>query len=103
MNDFHCARCGSCCRQPGYVYLEKGEAERLAQALGLGLYDFTERYCEVLEKRHLVLRKHEDERCVFLNSKGCQVYQERPKQCRDFPKIWNTVRSREYCAGLKKD
>lgn len=101
MTAFQCKKCGACCRQIGFVYLEEGEAERLAGELGMGLYDFTDRYCRVLEKRHLVLQKHGDETCVFLEPGSCKVYEARPKQCRDFPGEWNTPNSRKYCEALK--
>ena len=103
MRNFKCQKCSSCCRQPGFVYLEREEeAKALADFLNLDLYDFTGRYCEVLEKRHLVLRKLPDEACIFLGLKGCWVYEARPAQCRDFPYKWRTPNSEKYCEGLKK-
>ena len=98
---FQCKRCNACCRQPGFVYLKTGEAERVAAFLGLSVYDFTDRYCDVLERRELVLKKHADEACVFLNEQGCQIHDVKPQQCRDFPAKWRTPRSFDYCEGLK--
>lgn len=102
LNEFSCQRCNLCCRQPGYVYLGEEEAERIAAFLQINVYQFTAEYCEVLERRHLVLKKHADESCVFLNAQGCQVHAVKPQQCRDFPVRWRTPRSLEYCEGLKK-
>jgi len=102
MTHFQCKRCGACCRQPGFVYLKDGEAERLAACLGLDVYAFTETYCLFLDRQHLVLKNHSDEICLFYGPAGCRVYDARPEQCRDFPLGWKTKRSLEYCEGMKK-
>ncbi len=51
---FQCRRCNECCKQPGFVYLQKGEAERIAAFLNLEVYDFTERFCDFQERTRLV-------------------------------------------------
>ncbi|OQA58163.1 MAG: Flagellin N-methylase [Candidatus Omnitrophica bacterium ADurb.Bin277] len=99
MPSFHCRQCGSCCRQPGYVYITENDAKLLAAGLRLDLYDFTDRFCEVLEKRHLVLKQYPDEKCIFLEGTRCAVYETRPAQCRDFPLRWDSKRRSEYCKG----
>ncbi len=73
----------------------------MASHLGIGLYDFTDRFCDVLENRQLVLKQHSDEVCVFLEGERCAVYAARPAQCRDFPIGWNTKRAKDYCRGLR--
>lgn len=102
LQTFSCQQCGLCCRQPGYVYLAAGEAERIAAFLQTDLYRFTGEYCEVLERRHLVLKKNADESCIFLTGNACRVHAVKPEQCRDFPVRWRTPRSWDYCEGLKK-
>ena len=102
MNTFQCQRCGACCKQPGFVYLKEGDAERLAARLGMDIYQFTEKNCLLINRQHLVLRKHADETCLFLKDEGCAVYAERPAQCREFPVNWRTERSLIYCEGMKK-
>ena len=102
MKTFQCQRCGACCRQPGFVYLQLGEAERLAVCLGIDVYDFTETHCLLLDRQHLALKKNPDETCLFLAREGCKVYDVRPAQCRDFPLSWKTERSLDYCEGIKK-
>lgn len=101
MESFGCRRCNECCRQPGFVYLGPGEAERTAAFLKLELYDFTARYCDLLDRRQLVLKKHQDEACVFLTDEGCGIHSVKPRQCIDFPVKWHTPRSFDYCQGLK--
>ncbi len=83
------------------MYLKDGEAQALADFLGLDLYVFTDQFAEVLERRRLVLKKQPNEHCIFLTPGGCAVYPARPAQCRDFPRGWRTPQSFDYCAGLK--
>ena len=99
--DFSCQRCNECCRRPGFVYLKDGEAERMARHLTMPLYDFTDQYCDVIDRRRLVLKKLTDETCVMLENNGCKVHPAKPEQCREFPYRWHTPASWEYCEGLK--
>jgi uncharacterized protein len=102
MSDFSCQRCRACCEQPGFVYLTEEDAARLAVHLGVEIYHFTETYCLLMDRRHLVLQKRPDETCIFLEANGCEVYSARPAQCRDFPLAWKTEKSLSYCKGMKK-
>ena len=102
MKNFQCQRCSACCRQPGFVYLKEDDAARLAARLKMDIYQFTETHCLLLNRKHLALKKHLDETCLFLKKDGCAVYEARPAQCRDFPENWKTERSLSYCAGLKR-
>lgn len=99
--EFECRRCNACCRQPGFVYLKTGEAERIAAFLKLPLYDFTDQYCEVVDRARLVLKKLPDEACVFLDESGCRIHPAKPEQCQDFPFRWRTPEAFDYCAGLR--
>lgn len=102
MNTFPCRQCGACCRQPGFVYLTHEDVERLAAHLKMDVYGFTEAHCLLQGRRYLALRKHADERCIFLQPGGCEAYEARPSQCREFPSKWKTERSPGYCEGLKE-
>jgi hypothetical protein len=99
--EFECRRCNLCCRQPGFVYVTPEETEEIARFLNMNVYDFVDGYCDLFDRRRLVLKKYEDESCVFLTENGCSIYSSRPQQCRDFPVKWRTVRSFSYCEGLK--
>ncbi len=99
---FQCRRCGACCKQPGFVYLKEGDAERLAAHFKMDIYQFTETYGLLMDRQHLALKKHLDETCLFFEAGGCAVYEARPAQCRDFPLSWKTERSLSYCEGLEK-
>lgn len=102
LEQFQCQRCNECCRKPGFVYLKEGEVEAAARFLGMTDFDFINEYCELQERRKLVLKKHADESCVFLMDHGCRIHEVKPQQCQDFPRKWRTPASLEYCEGLKK-
>ena len=89
--EYQCARCGNCCRWPGYVLLEPEEVTVLARHLALAVEDFTARYTRVPANRWgLSLVEKEDGSCVFLSEEnGCGVQEVKPQQCRDFPQHWN--------------
>ena len=99
---FECQRCNECCKKPGYVYLREGEAEKISILMNLDLYAFTEKYCDLIERKQLVLKKKANEFCVFLSDEGCLVHDAKPNQCRVFPHAWRTMASFDYCEGLKK-
>lgn len=101
MKKFQCRQCGACCKQPGFVYLTSGDAERLATHFEIDIYSFTEAYCLLLDRHYLALKKNADETCLFLKAKGCAIYEARPAQCRTFPLSWKTKKSLNYCEGLK--
>lgn len=101
LEKFECQRCNECCRQPGFVYLLQNEADDIAKFLGMNSFDFVNQYCELEDRRKLVLKKHADEACIFLRENGCSIHAVKPQQCRDFPVRWRTVKSFSYCLGLK--
>lgn len=101
LSKFKCQRCNECCKKTGFVYLQEKEEERIAEFLGLSVFDFVNQYCELEERRKLVLKKHRDESCIFLTPDGCQIHLAKPQQCRDFPVKWRTPASLVYCEGLK--
>ncbi|HKB15929.1 MAG TPA: YkgJ family cysteine cluster protein [Planctomycetota bacterium] len=100
--------CGKCCTRHGaygYVYLEEGDAERLASQLGLDAATFRRTYT-AKDDGHLVLRMDEPA-CPFLEGSRCRVYEARPTQCRTFPFWPENLRSRvrwerlrEFCPGI---
>ena len=98
---FECRRCNECCKQPGFVYVNEKDLESLCHALSVSEFDFVNQYCDLQDRRQLVLKKSLGEACIFLTDEGCSVYTARPKQCRDFPFKWRTERSFDYCEGLK--
>lgn len=100
---FHCQRCGACCRVPGYVALEAGEAEAIAAFLGLDVYAFTERYTRLtFNRKDLSLTEQEDGSCVFLqDDNSCRIQPVKPAQCKGFPFLWLSARLKRECAALQ--
>jgi Fe-S-cluster containining protein len=102
--EFKCLRCGACCRVPGYVALEAGEAEAAAAFLGLDIYTFTERYTRLsLNRRTLSLTENDDGSCVFLQDDGaCRIQPVKPAQCRGFPFLWRSSVLDKTCPALQR-
>lgn len=108
---FECQGSGRCCVSRdgyGYVYLTKDDRVRMAQALNLGLREFTSTHCKKEDGiYHLI--DGEDGRCRFLNGKKCGVYEGRPVQCRTWPfwpevmnaKVWREEIA-AFCPGVGK-
>lgn len=83
---FECLGCGGCCRGPGgYVWLTLEEMEKIALRLKIPFKQFTRRYVRQVQERYALIDNAAGD-CVFLNAQGkCEVYEERPEQCRTFP------------------
>lgn len=87
---FRCTRCGGCCRGAGNVWVSDDEIARLARDLELSDEDFRAGYTR-RSGRGIVLRQQRNQDCVFWSaSSGCQVYEQRPRQCRSYP-FWQAI------------
>lgn len=105
---FGCTQCGQCCTgSPGYVWLEDKEIEAIAAHLQITPELFVSRYTRKVGGRLALLEHPRTYDCVFLKERKCQIYQERPRQCRTFPwwpehlhsaKDWEEVKLR--CEGV---
>ena len=106
---FSCTRCGACCTgAPGYVWLKKGEVDKIAEYLNIGRDEFLSTYTvHVYGKCSLKEKSSGD--CIFLkrDPAGCEIYEVRPVQCRVWPfwkeilqkrEYWNTTA--ESCPGM---
>ena len=98
---FECQRCNHCCEAPGFVYIEQNDIEPIATFLKLKCQDFLDQYCRY-EDGLLVLDQPEQGACQFLNEQGCQIHEVKPKQCRQFPRVWRDPDAFDYCEGIKK-
>jgi uncharacterized protein len=84
---FRCTGCGDCCTgAPGYVWVNKAEIAALAVVLGLVITEFERRYVRLVGVRKS-LKEFSGGDCVFFHpeSRTCQVYSARPRQCRTWP------------------
>ena len=89
---FECSGCGDCCTgAPGYVWLNKQEIEQLAaETAEDDLEKFEKLYVRKVGIRKS-LKEHSNGDCVFFDNetRKCEVYQSRPRQCRTWP-FWDS-------------
>lgn len=89
---FQCTQCGDCCTgAPGYVWVNKHEIAQLAELLG---YDDVEKFCDEYVRKIGIrrsLKEFPNGDCVFFDNqtRKCQVYGARPRQCRTWP-FWGS-------------
>lgn len=108
---FQCTQCGDCCTgAPGYVWVNQAEIEAMAVRLGMERAKFEGKYVrQVGVRKSLVEFDNGD--CIFFDSatRKCQVYEDRPRQCRTWP-FWESnlrteeawARTCEVCPGSGK-
>lgn len=88
---FQCTGCGDCCTgAPGYVWVNQQEIDALAARLEMKVEKFEAKYVRRIGvRRSLVEFSNGD--CVFFDNqtRKCNVYNERPRQCRTWP-FWNS-------------
>jgi Fe-S-cluster containining protein len=87
---FRCTRCGHCCRGPtGYVWVTEDEIAVIAERLNES-YEVVRSFYARAASRGLTLREKANGDCVFYDpSKGCKIYEQRPRQCRTWP-FWES-------------
>ena len=88
---FHCTQCGACCTgAPGFVWVNKAEITALAAAIRIAVDEFERRYVRKVGIRKSLTERANDD-CVFFHaeSRSCQVYKDRPRQCRTWP-FWGS-------------
>ena len=98
---FQCQQCGSCCTgEPGYVWVNKEEIAALAAAVRLDVEEFQRRYVRKVGIRQSLIELPGGD-CVFFHreSGSCQVYDQRPRQCRTWPFWHSNLATRGRLAG----
>ncbi|MCA9214336.1 MAG: YkgJ family cysteine cluster protein [Planctomycetales bacterium] len=88
---FKCSQCGDCCTgAPGYVWVNKEEIQELADEIQVSVEQFESEYVRRVGIRKS-LREFPSGDCVFFDSESrkCQVYNARPRQCRTWP-FWDS-------------
>lgn len=110
---FSCTGCRYCCGvEPGYVFLTRDDAERLASHIGICLDEFIKVYCRKVPMgsiSYISLLEKEHNDCIFLDDNGCSVYEARPIQCMTYPFWASILESRQTwkeeatsCPGIGK-
>lgn len=88
---FKCTGCGDCCTgAPGYVWVNREEIAAMAARLNMEVADFEAEYVRRVGIRKSLV-EYDNGDCVFLDGKTrkCQIYHERPRQCRTWP-FWES-------------
>jgi Fe-S-cluster containining protein len=103
--------CRYCCAvEPGFVFLSYSDIEKLIKHLQISSKQFLEEYCRKVpfgSFDYVSLNERPNHDCIFLNEKGCSVYQARPVQCLTYP-FWATVldskksweEEKKWCPGI---
>ena len=89
--NFKCSGCGDCCTgAPGYVWVNKAEVEAMAPLVDLTVEEFQEQYTRKIGIRRS-LKEFANGDCVFFDneSRKCEIYGARPRQCRTWP-FWES-------------
>ena len=94
-----CEACGGrCCTgESGNIWVSVKEMELIAEALNLAFDEFTRSYVKKVWYKYSLIEQKIDEQnhaCIFFDtqSKGCAIYEQRPRQCRDFP-FWDVFKN----------
>jgi hypothetical protein len=110
MKAFECKLCGTCCYGKGGIFLEKGEAKRIAEFLGLTPDAFISRYCEKRRGR-ISIKSGLDDYCIFYDpKKSCLIHPVKPKTCARWPFYRalvsdpdNWEMAKDACPGINPD
>lgn len=77
-----CLQCANCCKTTSPIFYQN-DIERLAKSLRMKPGDFVGKYLRIDDDRDYVLKSSP---CPFLDKDNyCQVYEDRPKACREYP------------------
>ena len=77
-----CLKCANCCKTTSPIFRDV-DIKRIAEYLRITEKEFITRYLHVDSENDYVLNSSP---CVFLNDDNtCQIYEHRPKACREYP------------------
>lgn len=77
-----CLECANCCKTTSPIFYQN-DIERVARALRMRPGDFMEQYLRIDDDKDYVLKSAP---CPFLDADNyCQIYEDRPKACREYP------------------
>ena len=62
----------------------------MAAFFNISEFDFIQEFTELRgDKQGLALKNKANGECIFLSGNDCRVQTVKPKQCQDFPNLWN--------------
>lgn len=109
---FQCTGCGKCCYgdpNTHYISITDREAARIQRHLKISQEKFVQTYTETLPWGGIGIQLKPDGACPFLLDEQCQIYQQRPAQCRSYPFWSEVVESRsgwqveaQRCEGMNR-
>ncbi len=78
----NCLDCANCCKSISPIITNK-DLEKISRKLKIKPFEMVERYLRIDEDNDYVFRQTP---CPFLlDNNYCQIYDERPKACREYP------------------
>lgn len=88
---FTCQECGCCCTgEPGYIWVSSDEILRLADRMEMDFETFEDRFVKKVGRRKSLIELPNGD-CIFFDRfhRRCQIYSQRPIQCRTWP-FWSS-------------
>jgi Fe-S-cluster containining protein len=78
-----CTQCGNCCKSL-MINITPQETDSLAVHLNMDVNTVKEKYIETSEQGQMIMSAIP---CHFLSGTQCTIYENRFKECRDFPHL----------------
>lgn len=88
---FKCTQCGNCCTgSEGVVWVNPQEIKEIAQHLGTSIEEMRQEHTRLVGRR-VSLKEFANGDCTFFDgqTRKCQIYPVRPRQCRTWP-FWDS-------------
>ncbi len=83
-SNIDCLSCANCCKTTSPIITEK-DIKRISKFLRIKAVKFIEKYLKKDTDDHWMFKQTP---CVFLNEDNyCQIYEVRPKACREYPHL----------------
>lgn len=95
---FECIKCGKCCRWNGYVFLTKEDIDRISKDSGEPREDWIEKNTKIVKGSPVLINKKDTEECIYLKDDKCSIFDIKPKQCDEYPKVYD-----KRCPGFNKN
>lgn len=93
-NDFHCNKCGNCCRnlQPFSIVIFPSDVSSISEHLNVSNKIFLQKFCtskniciESQNIRIFYMNILSNGNCPFLNNNTCSIHEYKPIQCKRTP------------------
>lgn len=92
-----CGSCQNCC-QGTIVRVRNEDIQRWRRQ---GRYDIILCLESWMGSDAFLIHKKDKEECIFLTTKGCEIYETRPQVCKEFPKTIAHA-AKHHCTLIKK-